>query len=252
MNFRAVFISDTHIGSSHSNVEALLCFLKQCECETIYLCGDIFDFLVIKKSYFMSELFNTFIQKILRKARHGTKIIYIPGNHDILMRKFDGHVFGNISIHNTYNHITKNGKHIKILHGDEFDILFKNKKIVYFIGSLMYSFVLFIDKFLRRFKKDFSFSFYFKRKIKSFFEKITDYNTLLCKKAIVEGVDGIISGHTHLASLERKNNLIIGNCGCWMADTLNTCICENHNGDLSLFTINSKGDIVGEKILVSN
>lgn len=252
MNYRTIFISDIHIGSTHSNVEAVLNFLKKNEAETIYLCGDIFDFLVIKKSYFMSELFNTFIQKILRKARNGTKIVYIPGNHDELMRKFDEHVFGNISIHKEYIHKTKKAKRIKIIHGDEFDIIFKSKQFFYAVGAVLYSSTLFADKFIRRFKKDFSCSFYFKRKVKDFFEKITDYYRLLIKKANESEVDGIISGHTHLADLSLKNGIIIGNCGCWMADTINTCIVENIDGDLSLLTINSEGQVINEKILVNN
>lgn len=252
MRYNACFISDIHLGSNHSNVDAFLCFLKNNDFETIYLCGDIFDFLVIKKSFFWSESFNTVIQKLLRKARHGTKIIYIPGNHDALLRKFDNHSFGNITILNEAVHFSKKFKKIKIIHGDEFDLFFKGKELLYFIGSKLYGISLFLDKFLRKFVKSFSLSFFLKRKIKGQFEKFVNYYNSVKSFAIENEVDGIISGHTHLPDLKYIDNLLIGNCGCWIADTINTCIVETLDGDFILLKINSKGESINEKILTNN
>lgn len=251
-NYRAIFISDLHLGSSHSNVNAFLNFIRVTECEKIYLIGDIFDFYVMKTSFFWSESFNTVIQKLLRKARHGTKILYIPGNHDAQLRKFSNYKFGNIEIHTNCIHLTKKYKSIKIMHGDEFDTFYLNRKWLYKIGSGIYSFALFLDKTLRLLNKQFSFSFFFKRKVKGFFEKITNYYQIVVAHAYKDGVDGIISGHTHLPSIGTNDGILIGNCGCWMADTINTCIVEKHDGCLCLLTIDINGEIINEKSIDHN
>jgi UDP-2,3-diacylglucosamine pyrophosphatase LpxH len=252
MIFKTVFISDVHLGSSHCNVEAFLSFLKNNEFQNLYLCGDIFDFFVLKTSFFWTESFNTVIQKLLRKARQGVKIFYIPGNHDALFRKFNGYKFGNVSICNEIIYTTLRDKKIKITHGDEFDLCYRGKQFLYYFGCILYSFALFLDKHLRKINTNFSFSFFLKRKIKNVFERITNYHIMMYDSIRKSKVDGIISGHTHLPDLCVKNNVIMGNCGCWMADTINTCIIEDYNGDLKLLTINKKGEIINEKILTGN
>lgn len=249
IKYKTLFISDLHLGSSHSNAEAFLNFIRNVECEKMYLCGDIFDFHVIKTSFLWSETFNTVIQKLLRKARHGTNIIYIPGNHDYQLRKFHRYKFGNIEIYTSHIHLVDGKTPIKIMHGDEFDTFYHQKKILYAIGSAIYSFALFIDKQFRKLNSKASFSFFFKRKVKSFFEKITNYHQNILNHAHSEGVEGVISGHTHLPGLSLKDSVIIGNCGCWMADTINTCIAENYEGQLCLLTIDSNGSIINEKTI---
>lgn len=250
--YKTLFVSDLHIGSTHCNVDAFLKFLKNNDFENIYLCGDIFDFFVIKTSFFWSESFNTVVQKILRKARSGVNIFYIPGNHDALIKKLHGLSFGNISILNKALYTTLSGKKLKIVHGDEFDVLYKGKQIIYITGSFLYSLVLFSDKIIRKIIPNFSCSFYFKRLIKNFFEKITNYHLILESSIIQEDCDGIISGHTHLADLKYNKNFIIGNCGCWMADTINTCIVEDYNKNLYLLSVNKNGETINEKILISD
>jgi len=250
--YKTLFVSDLHIGSSHCNVDAFLAFLKNNEFENIYLCGDIFDFFVIKTSFFWSESFNTVIQKILRKARSGTKIFYIPGNHDALIRKLDGYNFGNISVLKQAEYTTLNNKKLKIVHGDEFDVFYKGKQIIYILGSAAYSFILFMDKLIRKINPNFSISFYFKRLVKKLFEKITKYHLVLESSVKDGNFNGIISGHTHLPDLQYNEKLIIGNCGCWMADTLNTCIVEKYDRNLALLVINKNGEIINEKILIGD
>lgn len=249
MKFESLFISDIHLGSPYSNVEALINFLKDNKFKKIYLCGDIFDFLVINKNFFWSNTFNLFIQKILKISNKGTKIYYIAGNHDALIRKLHGYKFGNIKITNSAYYKTINNKKIKITHGDEYDYHIKNKNIVYFLGTIGYSILLGLNGIFKLFFKDFSLSFYVKRKIKKSFEVITKYRQLLLNTVEEENINGIISGHTHFAELNIENGKLIGNCGCWMADTVNNAIVECKDGTFKLLTIDNKGKIKNEKIL---
>lgn len=252
MDYRAVFLSDIHLGSTHSNVDAFLNFLKLNNFDNIYLCGDIFDFLVIKKSFFWSTEFNTVIQKLLRRGRSGVLIYYIPGNHDDLIRKFDGYDFGNIKVLKSGYYCTLGGKVIKITHGDEYDFFIKGRSIIYYLGTMGYGLLLCMNKIFKIFFKNFSLSYYIKRKVKKSFEILTNYREFLLKTVEDEGVDGIISGHTHYAELVMERGKLVGNCGCWMSDVVNTAIVEDYSGNIKLLYVDGRGEIIDEKVFINN
>src|SRR5271169_3477438 len=122
MKYKSIFISDVHIGVKYSRVNDLMKFLKNNDCETLYLVGDIIDGWSLGRKWYWNNDYNLFIQKILRKARKGTKIIYLPGNHDEFLRDFGNSLdFGNIEIKNEVIHISPNGKKYLVIHGDVFD-----------------------------------------------------------------------------------------------------------------------------------
>ena len=128
MKYKSVFISDIHLGTRGSKSELLLEFLKDVECDNLFLVGDILDGWRLKKGWYWPESHSTVIQKILRMARKGTRVVYIPGNHDEFMRNFLEHSFGNIELHNEVEYTALNGKTYIIIHGDKFDIVTMNMK----------------------------------------------------------------------------------------------------------------------------
>ncbi|HJT80971.1 MAG TPA: metallophosphoesterase, partial [Chthoniobacterales bacterium] len=107
-----------HLGTRTSNAAALLQFLRDYDCDKLYIVGDLIDVWSLKRWRYWPQLHNDVIQKILRKARKGVPVIYIPGNHDEFVSTFAG-TYGNISIQNSAIHKTADGRKILIIHGHE-------------------------------------------------------------------------------------------------------------------------------------
>ena len=139
---RSIFISDIHIGIRASKVKELLHFLKYNDCDHLYLLGDIIDGWRLKKNWFWNQDFNTFIQKVLKKARSGTKVYYIPGNHDEIIREFIPINFGDIQIVRDASYTSLNGKKHLVFHGDDFDFIVRKYKWIAIVGSFLYEFLL--------------------------------------------------------------------------------------------------------------
>jgi UDP-2,3-diacylglucosamine pyrophosphatase LpxH len=135
MKYKSIFISDIHLGIKYSRTDLLIKFLKENECDSLYLVGDIIDGWELKRRWFWSNEYNLLIQKLLRKARHGTNIIYLTGNHDAFLRKFDELIFGNIKITDSVIHESLNGKKYIVTHGDKFDGVLVSDGLLSRIGS---------------------------------------------------------------------------------------------------------------------
>src|SRR5437764_12185190 len=124
---RAAWISDVHLGTRTSNAEALLQFLRDYECEKLYVVGDLIDIWSLRRGRYWPQAHNDVIQWILRKARKGVPVVYIPGNHDEFVSSFAGS-HGNISIQNHAIHHAANGRRILIIHGHELDTVVQSAK----------------------------------------------------------------------------------------------------------------------------
>ena len=148
-SYRTIWISDLHLGSTQCQASVLLDFLKYNESEKLYLVGDIIDFWALSKKMYWPTDHNTVIQKVLRKARHGTHVIYIPGNHDENVRDYDSYVFGDIVVKNSDIHITTAGKKFLVVHGDEYDTIAQYHQWIAKLGSVGYDALLEINRFLR-------------------------------------------------------------------------------------------------------
>jgi UDP-2,3-diacylglucosamine pyrophosphatase LpxH len=143
---RSVFISDVHLGFRGCSAQFPLDFLRSVQTETLYLVGDIIDLWSLEKSCFWPQQHNDVIRTILEMARRGTRVIYIPGNHDHLFRDFDGLSFGNIEICPEAVHQTADGKRLLVLHGDEFDTLIKASPWLEELGNHAYDFTLMLNR----------------------------------------------------------------------------------------------------------
>lgn len=236
--YRTIWISDLHIGSTQCQADVLLDFLKHNDSETLYLVGDIIDFWSLSKKMYWPRDHNTVIQKILRKARHGTQIFYIPGNHDENVRDYDHYVFGDIEVRNSAIHTTAEGKRFLVVHGDEYDAIARHHQWVAKVGSVGYDWLIEINRFLRPirrwigFQSQFSLAAYIKYKVKNVVQFISDYEENIVHTLRHEGLDGVICGHIHHAEIKTIDQFLYVNTGDFVESC--TAIVEHHDGRLEL------------------
>lgn len=236
--YRTIWISDLHIGSTQCQADTLLDFLKHNDSEKLYLVGDIIDFWALSKKMYWPRDHNTIIQKILRKARHGTQIIYVPGNHDENVRDYDEYIFGDIVVKNSDIHTTAAGKRFLVVHGDEYDTIAQHHRWMAKLGSIGYDWLIDINRFLRLIRRlfgvqsHFSLAGYIKFKVKNVVQFMSDYEETIVKTLKNEGVDGVICGHIHHAEIKEIEGFLYVNTGDFVESC--TAIVEHQNGDLAL------------------
>jgi UDP-2,3-diacylglucosamine pyrophosphatase LpxH len=166
----AAWISDLHLGTRTSNAEAVLQFLRDYDFENLYIVGDLIDIWSMRRARYWPQQHNDVIQKILRKARKGTRVVYIPGNHDELITDFIGS-YGNIDISSSAIHLTISGERILIIHGHELDTIVQNVKWLAYLGDVGYQFLLSLNPAINFFRRRFglgywSLSAYAKKRVK--------------------------------------------------------------------------------------
>jgi UDP-2,3-diacylglucosamine pyrophosphatase LpxH len=236
-SYRALFVSDIHLGTRACQAEAFLDFLRRCEAETIYLVGDIIDFWRIRRGPYWLQSHNDVMQKLLRKVRKGARIVYIPGNHDEALRSYCGMRFGGIEIHHDYIHVTADGQRLLVMHGDEFDVIVRYAKWLAFLGDRSYEFALSCNHPLNWMRRRLGFGYwslsaYLKLRVKAAVNFIGSFENALAEEARRRQVDGVVCGHIHHAA----NRLIDGvryiNCGDWVESR--TAIAEGHDGQFHL------------------
>lgn len=237
LHYRAIFISDVHLGFSGCSAQYLLDFLRSTSCDYLYLVGDIIDIWQMKKRLHWPQAHNDVIRTILGKAKHGTKIYYVPGNHDELLRDYEDMVFGNLEIKSERIHTTKHGKRLLVIHGDQFDSVVKHSKILALVGSALYEMLLNMNSIVNYVRRKLGFSYWslaktLKNKVKKAVNYISNFEIALAYAAEKHGVDGLVSGHIHRAEISTINNIIYCNCGDWVESC--TALVETNDGNLEL------------------
>jgi UDP-2,3-diacylglucosamine pyrophosphatase LpxH len=237
LHFRSIWISDVHLGFKGCKADYLLDFLKHTKSDYLYLVGDIVDVWSMKKSVFWPQTHNNVLRKILGKAKKGTKVIYIPGNHDELFRDHVGIHFGNIEIKKEELHINQQGLKFLILHGDEFDSAVKCNKILEFIGDQSYYVILELNRIVNFFRKKFGFPYwslstYLKHKVKNAIEYINRFELAVAREARRRKVDGLICGHIHKSNLRNIEGIRYCNTGDWVESC--TALVEHRNGEMEI------------------
>jgi UDP-2,3-diacylglucosamine pyrophosphatase LpxH len=219
---RSIFLSDIHLGTRGCQAERLLEFLKTHEAEYLFLIGDIVDFWAMRRGVHWTSAQNTVIQKVLRRARHGEKVFLIPGNHDEALREHDGTVFGGISIVGEFEHTTADGKRYLLIHGDEFDQVTRHHRWVALLGDASYNALVRINGWLSWLRRKlnipgyWSLAGYAKRKVKTAVSFIFDFEDSVIHAVRERGLNGVICGHIHWASLRQVGNVTYINCGDWV------------------------------------
>jgi len=239
-NYRSIFISDVHLGTKGSKAELLLIFLRYAECDNLFLVGDIFDGWRLKRNWYWAEDHSTVVQKILRMGRKGTKIYYIPGNHDEFMRQFLEHSFGNIELHNEMIYKAVNGKQYIIIHGDKFDIVTMNMKWIAHAGDWAYTLLLNINTAIHWFRSYFrlpywSLSKWAKHKVKEAVNFIGNYERSLINYARIKQVDGVICGHIHSSNISVIDGIEYMNSGDWVESC--TALVEHLDGTWEIVSV---------------
>ena len=237
LDYRTIWISDTHLGTQGSQADALLHFLKHTRSETLYLVGDIVDGWQLKKRFFWPQEHNDVIQKLLRKARHGTRVIYIPGNHDEAARHYLGFNFGEITIKEDDIHETANGKRLWIVHGDLFDGVIQHARWLAYVGDRAYTLLLKLNRAVNRIRillnmPYWSLSQYLKHRVKSAVSFISAFETAMLTETRRRGCDGVVCGHIHKPEMREVDGLIYANDGDWVESL--SALVEHHDGTLEL------------------
>ncbi len=236
-HYRTIFVSDLHLGTRNAQAGAFLEFLRTTESDTIYLVGDIVDFWKVRRGPYWPQSHNDLIQKILRKVRKGTRIIYIPGNHDEGLRDYCGAHFGGIEIARDFVHVTAAGKRYLVMHGDEFDVIVRYAHWLAFLGDLSYETLLRCNAPLNWVWRHmgwgyWSLSAYLKLRVKKAVSFIGEFEEALADEARRRSVDGIICGHIHHAADRMIGDIRYLNCGDWVES--GTALVEGADGTISL------------------
>ena len=234
---RAIFISDVHLGMRPIRVGQLIAFLRAHDADTIYLVGDILDGWRLAKSWPWPSEYHVLVQLLLDKALAGTRVIYLPGNHDEFLREYLGTYFGEIEFVDRTIHTTALGKTYLVIHGDQFDVVVMNAKWLAHVGDWAYNLALRINIAInwtrRRLGLQYwSLSAWAKQKVKNAVSIIGRFEEALVHEAKVSGVDGVICGHIHFADMHERLGIHYINTGDWVESC--TAIVETPEGQFEL------------------
>lgn len=235
--YRAIFLSDVHLGTRNAQTSALLDFLRCTDADTIYLVGDIVDFWKVKRGIHWPQSHNDVVQKLLRKVRKGSRIVYVPGNHDDALRQYAGSNFGGIEIVQTSTHQTASGQKYLVMHGDEFDLVIRNAQWLAKLGDIGYDAAMWANMPLNWVRQRlglqyWSLSAYLKYRVKQAVSFIGTFEAALAAQAEREGYDGVICGHIHHASDRQIGRVHYLNCGDWVESC--TALVENDSGQIEV------------------
>lgn len=234
---RALFLSDVHLGTKGCQADKLLDFLRWHDAEKIYLVGDVVDGWQLKTSWHWTQSQNDVVQKLLRKARKGTAIIYVPGNHDEFLRDYYGTHFGGIEVAETAMHRGADGRNYLIIHGDLFDVVITHMRWLALLGSHAYDFAIAINTAFNRIRRLFglpywSLSRWAKLKVKNAVNFIGEFESTLAQEAKRRGADGVVCGHIHHPAIRDCHGVRYLNCGDWVESC--TAIVENFDGTFEI------------------
>lgn len=235
--FRTLFLSDIHLGTKNCQAEYLLEFLKDNEADTYYLVGDIIDFWRIRNRPHWPQAHNDVMQKFLRKVRKGSRLVFIPGNHDEALRDYAGHRFGGIEIERTAVYQALDGKKYLVLHGDEYDVVVRYAKWLALLGDWAYETALAVNARFNTVRRYFglpywSLSAWLKHKVKTAVSFIGEYEHALALEAKRQEADGVICGHIHHATIRDLDGIAYINTGDWVESC--TAIAETLDGEMIL------------------
>jgi UDP-2,3-diacylglucosamine pyrophosphatase LpxH len=235
--YRSIWISDIHLGTRGCKADLLLDFLRHTESEYLYLVGDIVDCWRLRRSWYWTQSHNDVVQKLLRKARKGTRVYFVPGNHDEPFRDYVDLQFGGITVLNEAVHEMADGKRFLILHGDAFDGIVRYAKWLAFLGDRAYNAMITINHRYNQLRHllgyDYwSLSAYLKHKVKNAVEYISNFELAVAEEAKRRGVDGVICGHIHKAEIRNIDDILYCNDGDWVESC--TALVEHRDGRLEI------------------
>ncbi len=234
---RTLFLSDLHLGTRGCQAGMLLGFLRDYDADTIYLVGDIVDGWQLKSGWYWPQAHNDVVQKLLRKVRKGTHVVYLPGNHDEFLRNYVGTTFGGIEIADTAIHESADGRRYLVIHGDQFDMVMRHQRWLAHLGDGAYTLALWLNTILNRFRRRLGLSYWSlsawaKLKVKNAVSFIGKFEEILAEEAKRRGAQGVICGHIHHAADRSIGDLRYLNTGDWVESC--TGIIEHYDGRIEV------------------
>lgn len=235
--YRTVWISDIHLGTRGCNAEMLVDFLSSIQCDTLYLVGDIIDGWKLRKSWHWPEAHNEVVRRILKMAHRGTRVVYVVGNHDEMLRDYVGFSFGGVQIVNEAVHDCGDGRKLLITHGDAFDTVVLYARWLAILGDQAYSMLLRLNVVLAAVRKRFnlpywSLSAYLKRRVKNAVEFVGRFEEAVARAATERGLDGVVCGHIHTAEIRQIGDITYYNDGDWVESC--TALVEEPTGAMRI------------------
>ncbi|MEY2683788.1 MAG: hypothetical protein RJA09_932 [Pseudomonadota bacterium] len=234
---RTVFVSDLHLGTPGCQAKALLAFLKAYPSDKLYLVGDIIDGWQLRRKWYWPQSHNDVVQKILRRARKGCKVVFVPGNHDEFARHFVGHKFGGVDVVQEAVHTTADGKRLWVIHGDHFDGVIQYAKWLAYLGDNLYELTLRLNTHLNSWRARWglpywSLSKYLKHRVKSALNYVLQFEGAVAAEARKRGLDGVVCGHIHRAEMRDIDGVLYCNDGDWVESL--TALVEHQDGRLEI------------------
>lgn len=235
--YRTIWISDVHLGTRGCNAQLLTDFLDRTDSDTLYLVGDIIDGWRLRKKFFWPSAHNDIVWRILKRARRGTRIVYIPGNHDEMFRQFAGLSFGGVEIRLSDVHVTADGRQLLVLHGDEFDAVMLAHRWLALIGDAAYHLLMTLSVGINAVRRRFGLPYWSlskmaKHKVKNAVEFISRYEEVVARAAAQRQVDGVVCGHIHTAEARLFGETAYYNDGDWVEGC--TALVEHFDGTMEI------------------
>jgi UDP-2,3-diacylglucosamine pyrophosphatase LpxH len=237
MRFRTVWISDVHLGTAGCQAGLLSDFLHSIECETLYLVGDIVDGWRLRKGWYWPDQHNEVIRRVLKMAHRGTRVVYIPGNHDEMFRDYAGLSFGGVEVQLEAIHHTADGRALLVTHGDAFDGIVLYARWLAFLGDQAYTLLLKANVVLNAVRRRlnmpyWSLSSYLKMRVKNAVQFIGQYEEVVAREAALRGVQGVVCGHIHSAEIRQFGSITYYNDGDWVESC--TALTEAKDGSMAI------------------
>jgi UDP-2,3-diacylglucosamine pyrophosphatase LpxH len=197
LSYRTIWLSDIHLGDRHCKADYLLEFLGAIRCETLFLVGDIVDLWSLSNRWHWPAQHSEVLRRVLELADGGTRVVFVPGNHDELIRDFVGNAFGKIAIERQALHVSATGKRLLITHGDEFESWIRCSAFTRFLGSASYGALLRLNRAYNRWrswrgKPYWSLATYVKHRVANARRAIDSFEHAASAHARVRGFDGIV------------------------------------------------------------
>ena len=235
--FRTIWISDIHLGTRGCNAAMLIDFLDSTDSETMYLVGDIIDGWRMKRKFYWPAAHNDVVWRVMKRANRGTRVVYVPGNHDEMFRQFTGMSFGGVEIRRKAIHHTADGRKLLVIHGDEFDTIMLAHRWLAFVGDFAYEWLMRCNHIVNRVrawmgKPYWSLSKTAKHKVKNAVEFISRFEEVVAHEAALRGVDGVVCGHIHNAEMREIAGVSYYNDGDWVEGC--TALVEHFDGRMEI------------------
>lgn len=246
LKFRSIFISDIHLGTRGCKADFLLDFLRHTESDFLYLVGDIFDGWRLKRNWFWPQTHNDVIQKLLRRARKGTKVFFVPGNHDEFARDYVDNEFGRVEVRRETIHTAADGRRFLVMHGDECDGVMLYARWLAVLGDYAYVIALSTNHWFNVARRKlglpyWSLSAFLKHKVKNIVQFMTSYEEGMVALAKRHGTDGVICGHIHHPAIKEVDGILYCNDGDWVESC--TALVEHYDGRMEILTWTDMRDL---------